>query len=169
MLILLYLMFYHLKILPFLNSTKKNPGFTLVELLITIAIIGILVAIAIPQYNQYIKKVKTAVAKQDIRQIEKQINIYKSENNSLPDNLNQLLGDGMIHDPWGNTYEYYTIDSVNIGQMRKDRSMVPVNTDYDLYSKGPDGVSKKPFTAKHSQDDIVRANDGDFVGRVANY
>ena len=162
-------MFYPLKILRFLNLTKKNPGFTLIELLITIAIIGILVAIAVPQYNQYIKKTKTAVAKQEIRQIEKQIKVYKLENNSLPANLNQLVGDELIHDPWGNTYEYYTIDSVTVGQMRKDRSLVPVNTDYDLYSKGADGLSKKPFTAKHSQDDIVRANNGDFVGRVANY
>ena len=45
----------------------------------------------------------------------------------------------------------------------------PVNSDYDLYSKGKDGKSQTPFTAKASQDDIVRANDGSFLGLVSDY
>ncbi len=47
--------------------------------------------------------------------------------------------------------------------------MVPVNTDYDLYSMGKDGKSTSPFTAKASQDDIVRANNGGFLGLVSDY
>ena len=53
--------------------------------------------------------------------------------------------------------------------MRKDKNLVPVNTDYDLYSMGEDGRSVGPFTAKASRDDIVRANDGGFVGLAADY
>jgi general secretion pathway protein G len=34
---------------------------------------------------------------------------------------------------------------------------------------GPDGKSQKPFTAKASRDDIVRANDGGFFGSVSDY
>jgi len=47
--------------------------------------------------------------------------------------------------------------------------MVPVNTDFDLYSMGKDGKSRAPFTAKASHDDIVRANDGKFIGLVSEY
>jgi general secretion pathway protein G len=46
---------------------------------------------------------------------------------------------------------------------------VPVNSTFDLYSLGPDGKSSPPFTAAPSQDDIVRANDGGFIGLASDY
>lgn len=52
---------------------------------------------------------------------------------------------------------------------RKDRFLVPINSDYDLYSKGRDGESVAPLTAKQSHDDVVRANDGAFVGLAVNF
>jgi len=53
--------------------------------------------------------------------------------------------------------------------MRKDHNLVPVNSDFDLFSKGKDGQSKSPFTAKASRDDIVRANNGRYIGPVSGY
>ena len=53
--------------------------------------------------------------------------------------------------------------------MRKDHKMVPVNSDFDLYSKGRDGKSQTPFTSKASRDDIVRANNGRYIGLVSGY
>ena len=53
--------------------------------------------------------------------------------------------------------------------MRKNRFMVPINSDYDLYSMGKDGQSVSPLTAKASRDDIIRANDGQFIGLASNY
>ena len=47
--------------------------------------------------------------------------------------------------------------------------MVPVNSDFDLYSMGPDGDSRAPFTAKASRDDIVRASNGGFIGPVSEF
>jgi len=47
--------------------------------------------------------------------------------------------------------------------------MVPVNSDYDLYSMGSDGKSRPPFTARASLDDIVRASNGGYVGPVADF
>ena len=47
--------------------------------------------------------------------------------------------------------------------------MVPVNSDYDLYSMGADGDSQTPFTAEASQDDIVRCGNGSYIGLVSNY
>jgi general secretion pathway protein G len=46
---------------------------------------------------------------------------------------------------------------------------VPINTDFDLYSVGPDGNTQPPLTAPVSRDDIVRANDGRFIGKAEDY
>ena len=50
-----------------------------------------------------------------------------------------------------------------------DHQLHPINCDYDLYSVGKDGKSEAPLTAKVSQDDIIRANNGGYVGLVSNY
>lgn len=52
---------------------------------------------------------------------------------------------------------------------RKDHNLVPINTDYDLYSMGPDGQSVAPLTAKASRDDIIRGADGAFIGRASDF
>jgi hypothetical protein len=51
----------------------------------------------------------------------------------------------------------------------KDKSLHPLNSDYDLYSMGPDGQSQTPLTAKASRDDIIRANNGGFIGVVEDH
>jgi general secretion pathway protein G len=56
-----------------------------------------------------------------------------------------------------------------MGQARKDHFLVPINSDYDLYSMGKDGDSVPPLGAQKSLDDVVRANDGGFVGLAANF
>jgi general secretion pathway protein G len=56
-----------------------------------------------------------------------------------------------------------------MGQVRKDRNLVPINSRYDLYSMGADGRSVPPLTAQESRDDIIRANDGGYVGLAAGY
>jgi len=55
------------------------------------------------------------------------------------------------------------------GQARKDRNLVPINSDFDLYSVGRDGMSAPALTAKVSQDDVVRASNGGFVGLARDY
>ncbi|MDH4073829.1 MAG: prepilin-type cleavage/methylation domain-containing protein, partial [Gammaproteobacteria bacterium] len=52
---------------------------------------------------------------------------------------------------------------------RKDGSLNPLNTDFDLYSAGADGESAGPLSATKSRDDIVRANNGAFIGLGENY
>jgi general secretion pathway protein G len=54
-------------------------------------------------------------------------------------------------------------------KLRKDRFLVPLNTDFDLYSMGQDEDSKAPLTAEASHDDIIRANNGGFVGLAHKY
>jgi len=55
------------------------------------------------------------------------------------------------------------------GQARKDRFLVPLNSDYDLYSDGQDGQTTAPITAQKSQDDIIRASDGAYVGLASQF
>ena len=88
---------------------------------------------------------------------------------AYPDSLADA-GLGGMRDPWGNPYGYLNLGDRNArGHARKDHSLVPINTDFDLYSMGPDGRSAPPLTAQHSRDDIVRANDGAFIGVAADY
>jgi len=47
--------------------------------------------------------------------------------------------------------------------------LVPPNTDYGLYGMGEDGLSRPPLTAKRSRDDIVRADNGRFIGLATDY
>ena len=77
-----------------------------------------------------------------------------------------------MQDPWGNPYQYLNLSDPKLkgkGQARKDHNLVPINSDFDLYSMGKDGASVSPLTAKASRDDIVRANNGRFIGRAKDY
>ena len=157
--------------------------------MVVVAIIGILATIVGPIYSDYIDRVRTVQAVQDISAISKSIAVYAASNgNRYPDSLAEINMDGML-DPWGNPYQYLNLSKsknenenengngkgkgkgqdVNVGKARKDHNLVPINSDYDLYSMGKDGASVSPLTAKASREDIIRANNGRFIGRAADY
>lgn len=145
---------------------------TLVELVIVLAIVGTLAAIGVPSYSHYVDKARASQAIEDIYAIQKGVLVYAAESETLPENLEEAIWPRRL-DPWGQPYEYLKIagkkKSEIQGKWRKDHFNVPVNSDFDLYSMGKDGKSKSPFTAKASRDDIVRANDGAYVGLVSEY
>ena len=144
-------------------------GFTLIELTVTMAIIMTIAALAVPNLVSAIQLAKTARAVADITDIEEEIALYQSIYGVLPDDLSQL-GLGSYVDPWQNPYEYLNHSTMKgNGKARKDRFLVPLNTDYDLYSDGPDGKTSSPITAAPSQDDIIRASDGSYVGVAADF
>jgi len=148
---------------------RTHAGFTLVELMIALCVAAVLLGIALPSYQQYRERLRIDQAKQDIMAMSAIIANYYQDAHAYPDNLADV-GLGNKLDPWGHPYGYLNLgDKKGHGQARKDHSLVPINTDFDLYSMGPDGLTAPPLTAKYSRDDIVRANNGAFVGMASDY
>lgn len=152
----------------------KVRGFTVIELLFTIAIVGILTAIAIPSYNSYLVKNRNQTAITDIQVVQLHLERYYTEYFRYPDSLADMNVNlpNSGNDPWGNPYVYLNILNGGpgiMGQVRKDHALNPINTNYDLYSKGVDGVTKKQVSQNDSLDDIIVARDGAFVGLAKDF
>ena len=143
----------------------------MLEILIVTAIVGIIGLIAVPAYASYIDRTNKAAAESDIAIIVQSIEQYYLENKAYPNSLDDI-GLGTKLDPWDNTYYYLRISGANLngkGSLRKDGSLNPINSDYDLYSAGKDGQTKLPLSPLVSQDDIVRASNGKFIGYAADF
>jgi general secretion pathway protein G len=150
------------------RARLRSRGFTLIEMLLALCIAAILAAIAIPSYRGIYERTNVSTAIQDLATIAGQIERYRSLRLALPASLDQLTGIPAA-DPWGNPYRYLNFDGAPNGQIRKDHNLHPLNTEYDLYSMGPDGASVPPLTGSASRDDIIWANDGTFVGKAKDF
>ncbi|MCX8895663.1 pilin [Vibrio parahaemolyticus] len=62
------------------SKQKKQQGFTLIELMIVVAIIGVLAAVAIPAYQNYVQKTEVASASATVRGLLTNIDMYQQEN-----------------------------------------------------------------------------------------
>jgi general secretion pathway protein G len=138
----------------------RQAGMTLIELLAVVAIVSSLASIALPRYHKIAETARVAQAAGDLQALQ----ISLDTRDSLPDNLAVL---GMrTTDPWGNTYVYVKFPN---GSPRVDRFGVALNTTYDLYSVGKDGATASSLAATASFDDVVRANDGGFLGEGSRF
>jgi prepilin-type N-terminal cleavage/methylation domain-containing protein len=97
------------KMLNLLRKAKNQKGFTLVELMVVVVIIGILVAIAVPLYNNVTANARKNSCFANQRTIEGALAMYASENGDYPDNINKLEGEYLQAIPVcpdGGTYNF---------------------------------------------------------------
>jgi general secretion pathway protein G len=161
---------------------RYRRGFTIIELLAVLAIVATLAGIAAPMYSNALDRARVTRAIVDIRTLSNEISTFQLYTGRLPSSLADI-DRANFRDPYGNPYEYLNFSAAErpgqggqdqgggaaglrplMGQVRRDRFLVPINSDYDLYSRGKDGQTVPPLTAQPSWDDIVRANDGGFIG-----
>jgi general secretion pathway protein G len=75
---------------------KKDAGFTLIELMIVMAIIGVLALVAIPSYVSAVKHAREAVLKEDLHVLRAAVDSYTMDKQKAPQSLDDLLQDGYL-------------------------------------------------------------------------
>lgn len=157
------------------GRTARRGGFTVIELLIVALMIGTLTAIGIPVYANALERAKITRAVADIQAFGREIQAYHLFKGDFPNSLLDI-GRANWRDPYGNPYEYLKIScDETAGKCkapaghRKDKFFKPLNWDYDLYSRGKDGLTKEKLDSKEGADDIVRAVNGGFVGLASEF
>jgi len=124
-------------------SPRQQSGFTLIEIMVVVIILGILAAIVAPNVIGRIDDAQVTRARQDIRGIESALKFFRMDNFAYPTSeqgLEALVSkpadpnirnwkaggylDRLPKDPWGNEYQY-----LNPGQ----------NGEIDIYTYGRDG------------------------------
>ena len=148
---------------------KPARGFTLVEILIVLAIAGFAIAIVVPGVSRYIERSRVLESVVDIGTMSTKIKQYEASTGALPATLADV-GYGGKTDPWGNAYEYINLVTASgNGQARKDKKLAPLNSDFDLYSIGGDKETSSQLSNAKSRDDVVRARNGGFIGLAADF
>jgi general secretion pathway protein G len=126
------------------GGRRKSLGFTLIEIMVVVIIIGLLAAVVVPQFLGRVDDARIAKAKQDIQAIETALTMFKLDNFVYPSaemglqalvtkptdsTIKNWRSGGYLKrlnkDPWGNDYQYQVPGSHG--------------GDYDLYSFGADG------------------------------
>ena len=116
-------------------NRKSKGGFTLIEIMLVIVIIGIIVGIAVPKISGKVGKANDVAAKASLKAIEAAVQSYEMDNLRLPDSLTDLTvqkdGNGPylkpseLNDPWKQPFVYAKPGSHGTG--------------FDLSCKSPEG------------------------------
>lgn len=122
---------------------RNQRGFTLIEIMVVMVILGLLVAVVAPNIMGRSDQAKVTIAKTQMRNVANALDMYRLDNSSYPSTQQGLEAlverpsgspdaknwnpdgylDAVPEDPWGNQYQYISLGS----------------SDYDLFSYGADG------------------------------
>jgi general secretion pathway protein G len=75
---------------------KRQSGFTLIELVIVLAVIGILLSIAIPVYQKSVEHARESALKQDLATLRSAIDQYTLDKEKAPQSLDELISAGYL-------------------------------------------------------------------------
>ena len=219
------------------SALQHAGGFTLIELMLAVTIIGVLASLAVPNYLDFVERARVAKTISELHALTKEIKGYALGAAQYPNSLMDI-GRSTMLDPWGSPYQYYKINCGaihdignlarlklhkknsprvipaadfppfthsnghislavdngdhqdllyfvqgagggggagggppcgGVGGARKDRFLVPINSDFDIYSMGKDKDTIAPLNPPKSHDDVIRATDGGFYGLAKNF
>ena len=175
------------------SGRRRQMGLTLMKLLFIMAIIGLISGIAIPFYFGQVEKARVIKAIAQLDNLQLEIANFELNHNRLPDTLQEIRSKGP-NDPWGNPYRYLNFATLEEDSeaeeespkkkkkkkgkkspteaedvRRRDLYDELLNSEYDLYSCGKDGQSAASITEKLSDDDIVRGQDGNYIGLASQF
>ena len=105
-------------------ATRRHRGFTLIELMVVLLIIGLLAGLIGLEVLSRIEEAKIITARADIAKLREAVNMFYRDNGTLPDNLEDLVvppadltgwkkcldEDRVPDDPWGNEYKYEPVE-----------------------------------------------------------
>jgi len=114
---------------------RNQSGFTLIEIMLVVIIIGILASMVVPSFRGRAREARVNAAKGDIASLGVALDLFELDKGRYPNSLSELLTSDRKYlkrpdiptDPWGNPYQYRCP-----GQHDRDG--------YDLVSCGPDEV-----------------------------
>ena len=152
---------------------NESSGFTIIEVLIVVFIIGVLATIAFFGYGTYVEKARVVSAISEINTITKDIRIYMVDHPTPPVDLAiPEIGYGNFNDPWGRPYQYVNhLDPLQLplARTKPGTGIINPESDFDVYSMGRDGLSFPNIDVAQSHDDIIRAGDDHFIGKASRY
>ncbi len=152
-----------------MEERKNLKGFTLIELLVVIAIVGIIAAVGAPKILAQIEKAEYAHAVQDVKSYFKEAKMYRISNGEYPSTWTEIGYSSPPVDPWGNEYVLNNHDDISPGARRSDGPTIPINSQLDIFSSGPNGHWDPNILAAQSKDDVILAMDGSFVGKAEDF
>ncbi len=109
---------------------QHTDGFSLIELMLAVSIVGVLAALAVPNYMEFIEKARVARSISELHGLAKDIKGFALAVGAYPNNLADV-GRSTMLDPWGTPYEYYRIncgtveDTINLAKLKLRRKNSP--------------------------------------------
>jgi general secretion pathway protein G len=151
-----------------IHTLSTERAFTLIEFAIVVLIAALVIGTVTPVYLHIIDEKKTDYAVDEITRMQRDIDRFSKKNGRYPDTLAEIFTTVPL-DPWGTPYRYLKLKGPSPGQgnPRVNNTMARINSDYDLYSDGPDQASLSPVSASESRDDVIRARNGNYIGVAA--